>query len=133
MDSQQLLFITKISITLFTAILFLQSGFDKVFDFQGNKVYIQSVFSKTFLAPFSNLLFLSITMLEVATGVTALLGVISLLGFNNVEPAILSLILASFTLLGLFAGQRIAKDYGGAAGIVPYFLVAVFGLYLFGL
>ena len=31
------------------------------------------------------------------------------------------------TLLALFTGQRLAKDYAGAAGIVPYFVVGIFG------
>jgi hypothetical protein len=33
--------------------------------------------------------------------------------------------LAALALLFLFAGQRLNKDYGGAAGLVPYFLVAL--------
>jgi hypothetical protein len=31
----------------------------------------------------------------------------------------------------LFFGQRVAKDYGGAAALVPYFLMAVGGLWSF--
>jgi hypothetical protein len=30
----------------------------------------------------------------------------------------------------LFFGQRLAKDYAGAGGLVPYFLVAVINLYI---
>jgi len=32
----------------------------------------------------------------------------------------------------LFFGQRIAKDYAGASGLVSYFIVAVVGLLLLG-
>ena len=41
--------------------------------------------------------------------------------------------LAVLALLMLFFGQRMAKDYGGAAGLVPYFLVAVLSLSLMGI
>jgi hypothetical protein len=32
----------------------------------------------------------------------------------------------------LFFGQRMAKDYAGAAGLVPYFLLALVAIALFG-
>ena len=31
----------------------------------------------------------------------------------------------------LMAGQRLAKDYVGAAALVPYFLIAIIGLYIY--
>jgi hypothetical protein len=30
----------------------------------------------------------------------------------------------------LFFGQRVSKDYAGAAALVPYFLLALSGIYL---
>jgi hypothetical protein len=41
------------------------------------------------------------------------------------------MVISTITLLGLLAGQRIAGDYAGAAGIVPYLVVSFLGLYLF--
>jgi hypothetical protein len=37
---------------------------------------------------------------------------------------------AGVAILGLFFGQRVAKDYAGAAVLVPYFLLALAGVYL---
>src|SRR5207249_501608 len=34
-------------------------------------------------------------------------------------------------ILGLFFGQRMAKDYAGAAILVPYFLLTLVAIYLF--
>jgi hypothetical protein len=39
---------------------------------------------------------------------------------------------AACAFLALFFGQRIAKDYTGAAVLPAYFLVALFGLYMTG-
>ena len=39
---------------------------------------------------------------------------------------------AASAFLALFFGQRISKDYTGAAVLPAYFLVALFGLYMTG-
>ena len=38
--------------------------------------------------------------------------------------------LAAISIVALFFGQRMAKDYAGAATLVPYFLLALSALYL---
>ena len=38
-------------------------------------------------------------------------------------------LLSALALLALFFGQRMAKEYPGAATLVPYFLLALAGLY----
>jgi putative oxidoreductase len=116
---------------IFSAILFLQSGLNKVFEFRENRDYIQSFLSKTFLSPVSLLLFITITILEVATGVISVIGVFFYLQKNDKSFAILGLELGLLSILCLFLGQRIAKDYGGAASMVGYFIAIAFGLYLF--
>jgi hypothetical protein len=47
--------------------------------------------------------------------------------------ALFGVALSVLALLMLFFGQRMAKDYAGAAGLVPYFVVACGGLALMGL
>jgi hypothetical protein len=37
---------------------------------------------------------------------------------------------SAVAILALFFGQRMAKDYPGAAVLVPYFLVALLAIYL---
>jgi hypothetical protein len=39
-------------------------------------------------------------------------------------------IIAALSIIALFFGQRMAKDYPGAATLVPYFLLALSALYL---
>jgi putative oxidoreductase len=128
-----LLKILQVIISLFAGVLFLQSGFDKVFDFKGNKGYIQSVFAKTFLSSISGFLFIIITILEVLAGIFAFFGAIFYFFEGQKDFAILGLELSLLSLLCLFTGQRIAKDYAGAASLVAYFLLMAFGLYLFAL
>lgn len=128
-----LLTFTQISITLFSAILFIQSGFDKVFDFKGNLGYIKSVFEKTFLNSVSTILFVAIMLLEVAAGLYSLIGAIIYYLNGNAYYAIFGLHLATISILCLFLGQRVAKDYAGAASLVSYFILMVFGMYLFTL
>lgn len=124
---------TQIATTLFFAILFIQSGFDKVFDFKGNLSYIKSVFEKTFLNPVSSILFIIIMILEVAAGVYCLLGTVIYYMYGNPNHAIFGLELATISILCLFLGQRVAKDYAGAVSLVSYFILLVFDMYLFTL
>jgi uncharacterized membrane protein YphA (DoxX/SURF4 family) len=128
-----LLKLIQVAISLFAGVLFLQSGFDKVFDFSGNKSYIQSVFAKTFLNSVSTLLFIVITVLEVSAGITCFLGGVYYFVEGQADFAVLGLELATLSILCLFTGQRIAKDYAGAASLVSYFLLMAFGLYLYSL
>jgi hypothetical protein len=44
---------------------------------------------------------------------------------------VIGLSLACLALVSLFAGQRISKDYVGAAVLATYFGVALIGLFLF--
>ncbi len=41
-------------------------------------------------------------------------------------------IVSAFAILALFFGQRMAKEYAGAAILVPYFLLALVAIYLLG-
>ncbi len=41
--------------------------------------------------------------------------------------------LSASSVLGLFLGQRLAKDYASAVAMVPYFLTTVVALVLFGM
>ena len=123
----------QLLLTFLFAILFLQSGLDKVFSFKGNKKYIAEVFSRTFLKPIAGLLFVLITVLEVLTGLLALVGTWVYYSQGQDDVAILAVELAAISLLCLFFGQRIAKEYAGAAALIPYFLLSLFGIFLFSL
>lgn len=122
--------ITEILILLFIAITFLQSGIDKIIDWKGNLGWLKGHFSKTFLAGQVPLMLGIILVLEVLTGVLALIGLGQLLLYNLIDIALYASVLAGITLLMLLFGQRIAKDYAGAFTIVGYFIVVIFGVYI---
>jgi uncharacterized membrane protein YphA (DoxX/SURF4 family) len=116
--------------TAFFAVLFLQSGLDKVFDYKGNLEYFSGHFKKSPLSGLVGLLLPAIALLELATGIVSAIAFGQILWNGHSPLALFSPALAAVTLLCLFGGQRIAKDYAGAAGIVPYFLTALFSLWL---
>lgn len=115
---------------LFVAILFIQSGLDKVFDWKGNVEWLTGHFSKTFLAPFTKIMVAKITVLELLTGILAAAGIVYYFVSGSTIVIYYASILGSLTIIGLFFGQRVAKDYAGAAVLVPYFLLSVVLMYL---
>ncbi|MEZ4892169.1 MAG: DoxX family protein [Saprospiraceae bacterium] len=127
----ELTFVLKLLVTLYSAALFMQSGLDKVFDWKGNRDFINGMFEKTILKPFVPLLMPSITILEVLAGLLLLAGAVMLIFKAQDMLAIYGLLLGALSILLLFFGMRIAKDYGGAAGITPYFVFFVIALALF--
>lgn len=110
------------------AVLFAQSGLDKVFDFRGNLSWMTEHFSKTVLRGIVRPSLILITLLELASALLCAGGMIFVLAGESVAPAYWGLFLSAVTLLVLFAGQRIAKDYTGAASIGAYAAIAVLGM-----
>jgi hypothetical protein len=117
-------------VTAFFGILFLQSGFDKLLDYRGNLEYLTAHFKKSPLAASVRILLPTITILEVLTGIVSAWAFLQTLLTGQSNAAIYSPTLAGISLLSLFFGQRIAKDYAGAAALVPYFVVALLGLWM---
>ncbi len=112
----------------FLAVLFLQSGLDKVFDWKGNLSWLKGHFAKS---PFKNmvpLLLGVIALFELAAGVSSAVGVVSLLLGNSSRMALLGAELSALSLLMLFIGQRLAKDYAGAATLASYFVLALLSI-----
>jgi hypothetical protein len=107
------------------AILFLQSGLDKVFDFRGNLEWLTGHFAKTPLRGMVVPMLLTITVTEMAAGAVSAGGLVHLMLHNISSVALWGAELATLNIVMLFLGQRIAKDYAGAASLVPYFLLCV--------
>ncbi|MEZ4686457.1 MAG: DoxX family membrane protein [Bacteroidia bacterium] len=118
--------------TAMLAVLFIQSGLDKVFNYSGNVSWFKDHFKKSFLGPTVPLLMPVITLTEVLAGVLSATGFIFILLKNESEWGMWGSAVAGLALLMLFFGQRIAQDYGGAATLVPYFLMALAGVWLCG-
>src|SRR5262249_12426194 len=109
----------------FLAILFLQSGVDKILDRQGNLAWLKSTFAESPLAGFVPPLFTIITIVEVSAGVLSGIGFLVLIFVHNPVIAFYGAVVAAIAILCLFFGQRMAKEYAGAAVLVPYFLVTL--------
>ena len=115
---------------LFTAVLFIQSGFDKLFDWKVNLGWLTGHFEKTPLARMVPVMLATITVLEIATGLLAAAGIIYYFVNGSLYLIFISAVLGALTLIALFFGQRVAKDYAGAAVLVPYFLLMLALLWL---
>ena len=114
----------------FVTILFVQSGLDKVFDWKGNLGFLTDHFSKTFVAGMVPVMLGTITFMEIATGLLAAAGVIYFLATGSLIVIFYAGALGAASTTALFFGQRIAKDYPGAAVLVPYFILMLITMYL---
>jgi hypothetical protein len=115
---------------LLVSILFIQSGLDKIFDWKGNLEWLTGHFSKTFMGGMVPILLGTITVMEVATGVLSAVGIIYFLIYGSLKLIFYASVLGAASILALFFGQRIAKDYAGAAVLVPYFILMIILMYL---
>jgi hypothetical protein len=123
-------YILQILVSAFLAILFLQSGIDKVVDRRRNRAYLQQHFAKSPLAGTVGPMFAVITLLEISAGALSGMGCVVLILTHDSMVAYLGALVGAVNLCALFFGQRVAKDYVGAAALVPYFLLAITAIYL---
>ena len=126
------LFLAQILVSAFLAILFLQSGIDKVADRAGNLSWLTGHFAKSPLAGMVPVLLLVITVMELAAGALCGVGSVLILLRQGSALAFYGATLAAIAIVALFFGQRMAKEYPGAASLVPYFLLTLAGIYLLG-
>ena len=119
-------------IAVFIAIVFLQSGIDKISDWSGNLSWLKGHFAKSPLAGFVTALLTAVTVGELLTGLAAIYGIYCLLVNHDTTCIKYAIGLGLLSLLMLLFGQRIAKDYEGAKTIVIYFGVLLISLLLFG-
>ena len=120
----------QILASAFLAILFLQSGIDKVIDRRGNLEWLKGHFAKSPLAGVVAVLLTAITLLEVIAGALSAIGCIMVIVSRETTVAFYGAVISAVALVALFFGQRMAKDYAGAAVLVPYFLLTLVTIYL---
>ena len=124
------IYLMQILASAFLSILFLQSGIEKVVDRRGNLDWLKGHFAKSPLARTVAALLTAITILEIAAGVLSALGCVLLLLLRDSTVAFCGAVTSAAAITALFFGQRVAKDYAGAAVLVPYFLLALLAIYL---
>ena len=120
----------QLLVSAFLAILFLQSGIDKIVDRRGNLDFLQGHFAKSPLAGMVPLLVTLITILEVLAGLLSAIGWVVILAAHNSVIAFYGAVISAVAILALFFGQRMAKEYAGAAVLVSYFLLCLVAIYL---
>ena len=133
MFEYSIIHISQALIALFLGIAMIQSGFDKIIDWKGNRSFLIDHFSKTFFSQFVKPLLLVVTILEVIGGIVCFIGVGEVLINNNSELIKVGLFIIALDLIALFFGQRFAKDYVGAAVLVNYFILTIIGLLTFAI
>src|SRR5215831_6852572 len=124
-------YLMQIFVSAFLAILFLQSGIDKIVDSRGNFEWLRGHFAKSPLARIVPALLICITILEVSAGALSAFGCVVVIVSKDSTIAFYGAIFSAAAITALFFGQRIAKDYAGAAVLVPYFLLMLVAIYLF--
>lgn len=117
-------------ILAFLAITFLQSGYDKIIDWNGNVSWLKSHFEKTFLKNQVPMALLAVLVLEVVAGILSVAGIIEIFTKGNTIYGYYGSVVSCVALLMLLFGQRIARDYDGARTIAIYFIPAVLGVFL---
>ena len=123
-------YLMQIFASAFLAILFLQSGIDKVVDRRGNLEWLKGHFAKSPLAGIVPALLSAITILELAAGILSGVGCVAVILLHDSTVAFYGAVISAVAVIALFFGQRITKDYAGAAVLVPYFLLTLVAMYL---
>jgi hypothetical protein len=118
----------QLFVSLSLAILFLQSGIDKVLDYSGNLEWLRGHFAKTPVARYIGPLLAVLAAMETFSGLTCLFGFLHMLAGGPALIAAYGVCCCMGTFVALFAGQRIAKDYAGAAALIPYMTFCVVAL-----
>ncbi|WP_271405516.1 DoxX family membrane protein [Tenacibaculum soleae] len=121
---------TEILILLFLMVTFLQSGIDKVTDFNGNVSFIKEHFKNSPLKNSVPFLLVIILVMELIAGAFMFIGIFNLVTTGNTYLALLGIQIAALSLIFLLVGQRLAKDYAGAMTLAVYFIITIFGMYL---
>ena len=130
--SAQAIYLMQTFTAAFLAILFLQSGIDKIVDRRGNLEWLKGHFAKSALAGVVPAMLTTITILELAAGILSAIGCLFVLLSRDSTVAFYGAIISAIAIISLFFGQRMAKDYAGAAVLRPYFLLTLVAIYLLG-
>jgi hypothetical protein len=124
------IYLLQILASAFLAILFLQSGIDKIVDRRRNFEWLKGHFAKSPLAGIVPVLLICITILEITAGALSAVGCLLLILLKDSTVGLYGAILSAAAITALFFGQRLAKEYAGAAVLVPYFLLTLVAIYL---
>ena len=92
--------------------------------------WLKGHFAKSALAGVVPALLTVITVLELTAGILSAIGCLAVMFVRDSTIAFYGALVSAFAIIALFFGQRMAKDYPGAAVLVPYFLLTLLAIYL---
>ena len=118
----------QILIAIFLFVAFFQSGLDKIIDRKGNLDFLKAHFSDSPLIKIIPIMLLILTLLEIIGSLMLGYGVYYAFVNRSTLWIFYGFVVIAITIIILFAGQRIAKDYLGAADLVPYFILIMLGI-----
>src|SRR6059058_6431994 len=104
------IYLMQILATAFLAILFLQSGIDKIVDRRGNLEWLKGHFAKSPLAGIVPAMVTAITILEIAAGALSAIGCVVIIFGRDSTLAFYGAVISAIAIVALFFGQRMAKD-----------------------
>ena len=117
--------IVQIFVSVFFSIVFFQSGIDKIIDREGNVEFFKEHFKKTLIKNIVPFMLTTLTILELIAAGLCFFGFCNSLLYESTDYIFYGLVLCGIVLLLLLFGQRVAKDYIGAADITIYFILCV--------
>ena len=92
--------------------------------------WLKGHFAKSALAGVVPALLTVITVVELTAGILSAMGCLAVMFVRDSTIAFYGALVSALAIIALFFGQRMAKDYPGAAVLVPYFLLTLLAIYL---
>ena len=99
---------TQLALTTFWAIVFVQSGLDKVLDRKGNLSWLKGHFKHSPLKGIVPLLLSVLTIVELTAGILCVIGITQIVISDDLTFAQYGIQLSTVALLMLFFGQRMS-------------------------
>lgn len=117
--------ISQILVSIYFSIVFYQSSIDKIIDKENNITFFNEHFKNTFIKNFIPMLLTSLGLFEFFVASLNTFGIFYSLIHSDLTFIFYGLLSCSVVLLMLLFGQRLAKDYVGAADITIYFILCI--------
>ena len=117
--------IAQILVSIFFSIVFFQSSIDKLNDREGNLKFFNQHFKETIFQDYTSLSLDLLVLLEFFSAFLCFLGIFYKVLYNDSIFIYYGLLMSAIVLLSLLLGQRLAKDYAGAADITIYFILCI--------
>ncbi len=114
----------------FLAVYFLQAGLDRVLDRKSNLMRFRVAFDQSPMRRPAGWWLTFLTIGEMFAGVFSAAGCLTLVFTRSRDMAFGGAVLGAMSLIFLFFGLRLGRDYGSASQLVPYFVTCLAALVL---